>query len=78
MTIRKEEEFVICSHGKGSKFNNIKSKKTKFNSGGAKLIECVKRECKAVRDLKLVSEDIKHAIYHESGSPSHQSLLEEQ
>lgn len=77
LTIRKEEEFVICSHCKSSNFNNIKSEPSKFNAGGAKLIECVKRGCKAIRDLKLVSEDIKHTIYHETGKqPEHIDLFE--
>ena len=75
MTIRKEEEFVICSYCKSSNFNHIKSKRTKFNDGGAKLIECAKQGCKAIRDLKLVSEDIKHAIYHDTGKePFHQDI----
>ncbi|KKL19259.1 hypothetical protein LCGC14_2467260, partial [marine sediment metagenome] len=72
LTIRKTNEVITCSFCGSSNFHFISS------DSDYKIIECQTKGCKVVRDLTCISEDVKHAIYHENGSPVHHNLLEEQ
>ena len=58
MTVKETTQIIICNHCNGSNFKFIPSV-------SYRLTEC--QDCKAVRDLTLVSEDVKHNIFHKYG-----------
>lgn len=58
LTTRKLTQVIVCSNCGGSDFGSS------HTNQDYRIIEC--KKCKNVRDLTSISEDVKHAIYHET------------